>query len=193
MKAWLATVLLLLILHPGLQADIALPQAQDRRIDTSGPGIYQFVQLMNADDFPEFHFSLLCGGNQNAEPISYMEVISSGRIVSIGNEGRSYRMLGMRGNERYFSDEIPLKMEYADLTVIRYRLHRVKIVQMRDGKLSLEIDSHALMDSQGREVQGTVRGSLSPIGWLGSLALPLFAMICGLIVFLRTKPTKPCS
>ena len=68
MKASLATALLLLLMHPDLRADIALPQAQDRRIDTSGPGIYQFVQLMNADDFPEFHFSLLCGGNQTAAP-----------------------------------------------------------------------------------------------------------------------------
>lgn len=188
MKAWLATALLLLLIHPCLLADIALPQGQDRRIDTSGPGILQFVQLMNADDFPEFHFSLLCGGNETADPIGYMDVLSSGRNVSVGNEGRSYRIVGMRGNEHFFSDENLLNVEYADLEVIRYRLHKIKIVKIHDGKLSLEIDSHALMNLQGREVQGNVRGSLSPIGWLGGLALPLLALICGLIVFLRRKP-----
>ena len=61
-------------------------------------------------------------------------------------------------------------------------------MKIGDGKLSLEIDSHSLMDLKDREVQGNVRGSLSPIGWLGSLALPLLALICGLIVFLRRKP-----
>ncbi len=188
MKAWFATALLLLLIHPCLQADIALPQAQDRRIDTSGPGILQCIQLMNGDDYPEFRFSIWAFDHTQSSPIFGSDLLIPGRYVSIGNQGWSYQVVGNRGEEHFVSDEIPCSVEYADLEVIRYRLHRVTILNIQDGKLSLEVDSNSLMDLKGREVQGTVRGSLSPIGWLGGLALPLFALICGVIAFLRRNP-----
>jgi hypothetical protein len=173
-------------------ADLAEPQPESEYERQAR--LERRIELVNDQEFEGYVFYLTVPEQEEYLGEFASREMRHGEMAYVGRFGEQYCLTAVKGDLKFRSeladfDDLQRYPENA-----RYRLERLKILSIENGKIQFEVVSRETRDEEDKVIETPSKGSVAGLGVLQTVILPM-ACLLGLLLFFvfRRRVDHPSS